>query len=72
MAKAPLDYQSPYDRPMKKRKVREPRRFVASPLRMVYWVVMLTLIFIVLMYLRKQTVVRWNELMSPQHSNHPQ
>ena len=45
MAKAPLDYQSPYDRPMKKRKVRG-----RGPPRMVYWVVMLTLIFIVLMY----------------------
>ena len=72
MAKAPLDYQSPYDRPIKKRrKPRAEHSLVPSRARLVYWIVMLTLIGLVLLYIRQKTVVQWDELMKPPHSGNP-
>ncbi len=72
MAKAPLDYQSPYDRPIKKPKTpRAQRSFVPSRGRLIYWVVMLTLIGLVLWYIRQKTTVQWDELMKPPHSGNP-
>ena len=63
----PLDYASgytsPYDKPVKYPKAKVRRRG-PSKLRMIYWVVMLTLIAAALWYLRKQLGL-WEDLVNP-------
>ena len=39
-----------------------------SRARLIYWVVMLTLIGLVLLYIRQKTVVQWEQLMNLQQS----
>ena len=62
--KAPLDYQSPYDRPVKPRKERGPRGLIPSRLRIAYWIIMLAAIGVLLWYIRHM-LAPYNDLMKP-------
>ena len=50
--KAPIDYESPYDRPVKPPRERRQRGLIPGKLRIVYWIVMLSAIAFVLWYIR--------------------
>ena len=50
--KAPLDYESPYDKPVKPRKEKRSRGLIPSNLRIAYWFIMLAAIGTLLWYIQ--------------------
>lgn len=60
--KAPIDYESPYDKPLKPQKERKKRGLIPGYFRIAYWLIMLAAIGTLLWYIQ-HLLSPYNDLM---------